>query len=234
MAIVIDQTNLGSLSDNTSSTTAAFTTGATVAAGGFIVVTVTGFINTVPKTLASISGGGLTWAIDIQGASTTSADAMCAVCSAQAPSGLASGTTITATFNNSAGGRSICGSSFTGVLSASALDTTNGPVNLASGTAWATGSTTIAAGSLLMAISYGVNTNDTSTVTSPSIEAHDIPGAAGTFGSTTCYRIETAGGSFTVAGAWSGSEVGVICAAAYKVAPAVSTPLIPVHLPFMH
>ena len=220
MAITIDKLDLGSTADNATATTVAFTTTQAVASNGFVVVSVTFFSPSAAQSLTGITdnsaGGPLGWAIDKQGTATGD-QAHVAICSAQAPSGLASGTTITATFSESCTGRSICGSSFTGVLSSAALDTTSGVTNMPGTTAWATASTTIAAGSVLIGLAFGVNTNDTSTVTSPSIEAHDIPGAAGTFGSTTCYRIEASGAAYTVAGTWSGTEVGPVIAAAYKV-----------------
>ena len=106
MAIVIDQLSIGETAADSASSTVAFTTNQTVASNGFIVVTVT-WINPSGQTLLSVGGGGLTWNIDKQG-QTGGTEAPTAIVSAQAPSGLASGTTITATFSASvAGARSI-------------------------------------------------------------------------------------------------------------------------------
>jgi hypothetical protein len=216
MAIVIDRLSIGELADDTAGTTVAFNTSQTVASNGFIVLSVT-WIVTAGQTLSTVSGGGLTWAIDKQGGIGGAGQSNAAIISAQAPAGLASGTTITATYSASTpGARAICGTSFTGVLSAAALDTTNGPT-LNSGTAWATGSTTLLAGSVLVACSVDVTDLHTSTVTAPSVEAHDF--GDGGFAETTCYQIGTTAGSYTVAGTWSSSATGLTNAAAYKAAP---------------
>lgn len=224
MAIAIDQANIGNAADNSSASTVAFNTTQAVPAGGFIVLAVCWYSST--ETLSSVSGGGLTWAIDKQAKGTGAGDvsASVAIISAQAPSGLASGTTITATFSGSVPGRGIGGMSFTGVLNASALDTTSGPSDFLSTSAWTTSSTAIAAGSVLVGACFAVFSDGTSTVTSPSIEAQDFTAGAGTFGFTMCYRIESSAASYTVAGTWSNNQGGVVNAAAYKVgAGAVSS-----------
>lgn len=216
MAILIDQANIGNAGIDSSATTIPFTTTQTVAANGFIVLDVGWGDGT--RTLSSVSGGGLTWTIDKQAVAGNASNGCCASVSAQAPSGLASGTTITATYSGATVGRAIGGTSFTGVATSSPLDTSSGPTDYAATTAWTTASTTIAAGSVLIGISHCTNTNDTSTITSPSIEAQDFGGGAGTFGQSVGYRIEAAGGAFVVAGTWSGSEQGTTIAAAYKAA----------------
>lgn len=217
MSIALDQLSIGQLADDTSGSSIAFTTTQNVAANGFIVLTAT-WVNSAGPTLSSVAGGGLTWSIDKQGFGSANADV--GVISAQAPAGLSSGTTITATLSGSTlGGRSICGTSFTGVNSSSALDTTNGPTDNA-GAAWTTGSMSILAGSVIVACSADFAALHTSTVTAPSIEAHDF--GDGGFAQTTCYRIEASAGSYTVAGTWSTSEVGSTNAAAYKAAPAAA------------
>lgn len=211
MAIAEDVRNLGENALDSAQTSIAFTTGTAVASGGFIVVTITCLS---VRTVTGISGGSLTWVKDKEGSNNSTIS----IWSAQAPAGLASGTTITATFSaSSAGGNSICGTSYTGVATSSPVDTTNGP-QAAVGTAWATGSMTIAAGSVIVACASDFNTLQTSTPTAPSVEAHDF--GAGGFSQTTCYRIEAAGGSFTVAGTWAATTLnnGDIDAVAYKAA----------------
>lgn len=216
MTVVLDQADIGHSGVDSSSGTIAFTTNQNVASGGFIVLDV-GW-GDATKTLSSVSGGGLTWAIDKQGVAANGSNGCAASVSAQAPSGLASGTTITATYSAATVGRAIGGTSFTGVATSTPLDTSSGPTDYASTTAWTTASTTIAAGSVLIGISHCTNTNDTSTITAGSTEAQDFGGGAGTFGQTVGYRIQAVGGAFTVAGTWSGSEQGTTIAAAYKVA----------------
>jgi hypothetical protein len=220
MPIVVDQLSLGNAGIDTTATTIPFTTTATVAVGGFIVVDVTWGSKTIA--LSSVSGGGLTWTIDKQGASSIAALVSCAKVSAQAPAGLASGTVITATYASTTVGRGISGSSYTGVATSSPVDTTSGPTDYNLTTAWTSASTTIAAGSLLTAVAHGDVTNDTSTITSPSIEAQDF-GVPGGFCQTVGYRIEAAGGAFTVAGTWTGNESGTVVAVAYLAAPVTSS-----------
>lgn len=221
MAIAPDQADIGHSGVDSSSGTIAFTTNQNVASGGFIVLDV-GW-GDATKTLSSVSGGGLTWTIDKQGVAANGSNAGAASVSAQAPSGLASGTTITATYSAATVGRAIGGTSFTGVATSTPLDTSSGPTDFSSTTAWTTASTTIANGSVLIGISHCTNTNDTSTITAGSTEAQDFGGGAGTFGQTVGYRIQATGGAFTVAGTWSGSEQGTTIAAAYKVAAGGAT-----------
>lgn len=215
MAIVIDKTNIGEVAINATATTVDMTTSAAVASGGFIVLVI-GWWNNASQTLSSVSGGSLTWTIDKQGNGGDNAGL--GIASAQAPSGLASSTTLTATFSASAGGRSLVGTSFTGVATSSPVDVTTGPTSPTVGTAWETASTTILAGSLFIAGSCEMDSDHTNTVTSPSIEAHDVNGGSGTFSCTTCYRIEASAGSYTIAGTWSSSCRPVVDGVAYKAA----------------
>lgn len=217
MAIVIDRLTIGSTAVDTASTTVAITTTAAVASGGFIVLCVGWGTNLV--TLSSVAGGSLTWTIDKQGVFSTAADGL-AIVSAQAPTGLASGTTITATFSGSApGGRSLGGMSFTGVATSSPVDGTPPAITtFATGTAWASGSMALSAGSVAVGCSHETSTNLTSTPTSPALESFDVNGGAGTFAATGAYRIESSAGSVTVAGAWSSSCQGCALGVAYKVA----------------
>lgn len=213
MAIAIDQANVGEVAADTAGSTIVLTTSATVVAGALIVLTIT-CVN--PQTVSSVSGGGLTWTIDKQG--TGGGSSQVAIVSAPAPAGLASGTVITVNLSAStAGGRSCFATSFTGVLPVSPVGTTNGPIATSASTAWATGSTTIAAGSLLIACSSDFTSLQTSTPTAPSIEAHDA--GSGGFSQTTCYRIEPAGGTVTIAGTFAAAASGTVCAVEYKAAP---------------
>lgn len=219
MTIVIDQANIGEAGIDSSATTIPFTTSQTVAAGATISVQVTWGNATV--TLTSVTGGSLTWTIDKQSVGGLGNQG-CAFVRAPAPAGLVSGTVLTANYSAATVGRGISGTSLLGVDAVSPLDTSSGPTDFNSTTAWTTASTAIAAGSILLGLAHCSSTNDTSTITSPSIEAHDFGGGAGTFGHTVGYRIETSGGSFTVAGTWSGSEIGTTIAVAYKAAVAAA------------
>lgn len=221
MAIALDVANVGEFAQDSASTTIALTTGATVAAGGFIVLAACWAQSGI--TMSSVAGGSLSWTIDTQGISPDSSQCSGAVISAQAPSGLASGTTITATLSSSSpGGRSITATSFTGVKTSAPAGVNSlvaGPAGVA---AWASGSLAIAAGSLIACLSVDFSGQQTSTVTGPSVEAHDL-GDAGGFAQTTCYRIESGAGSYTVAGTWSANVTGgIVVAVEYQAAPAVT------------
>jgi hypothetical protein len=113
------------------------------------------------------------------------------------------------------------GSSFTGVAASSPVDGT--PPGVASYTtaAWATNSVTVSGGSLVSGATTEVQTNLTSTpatTTPATIEEYDINGGAGSFAATGAYRIDGGlGGTYTVAGTWSGTAIGIALIVAYKV-----------------
>lgn len=204
-----------------------FTTTSAVAAGGFIVLSVGWFDSAV--NLSSVAGGGLTWTVDKQGrAAGGPGSSNAALVSAQAPSGLATSTTITATFSGTTPtARMIGGSSFLGVATSAPVDTTNGPIGVnVAAAGWATGSTTIAAGSLLIATCYAETTNTTSTPTSPSIEALDWSIGGGGVTQTTAYRIEASAGSYTVAGTFAVNVQSDTNAVAYLEAAGAAEPLV--------
>lgn len=201
MAIAHDQ-DLGTGGDDTSGTTAVLTTTNAVAAGGFITVYVTWF-DFSANTLSSVSGGGLTWHIDKQ---QLTGSMSLGIASAQAPSGLAASTAITATYSGSEFGfRYIAGDSWTGVATSSPVDGTPPAIHADSSTAWTSNNYTISnSGSLLIALAGEVQAAMTSTPTSPAVELQDFTGATSAGSSmTVAYRMPGATGSFAVAGTWS-------------------------------
>lgn len=215
MPIAIDQASLGTGSPAGTGSTIAFTTSSTVASGGFIVLGVYWWHATV--TLLSVAGGGLTWTVDAQGSSGSMLGNV-GVVSAQAPAGLASGTTITATLSAAtADGRAIGGTSFTGVATSAAVDVAGTVQGQDPGTAWTTGSLSLAAGSVLVGVSFCENGTTTSTPTGPAVEALDFRSGGGD-GVTLAYRIEAAGGSVATAGTWSVSGAHSDIGVAYKAA----------------
>jgi hypothetical protein len=222
MAVAISKLTIGSAAVDTALGTVAFTTSVAVPAGDFITLDIGAAYTSGTPTVTGISGGSLTWTIDKQASAAVVGPnvGLVAKASAQAPAGLASGTTITATFSASAaGGRSIAGASFTGVATSSPVDGTPPAVaSFTATTAWATGSATIAAGSVVTGMAWQATSNFTSAPTSPSLEEYDINGGAASFSATGAYRIEASSGSFTVAGTWSGSASGLALAVAYKAA----------------
>lgn len=118
MAIALDQANLGGpAQDDASATTVVVTTSVAVAAGARILVFAGGE--------ASITGvadaNGNTYAADRSHSNT----AIVAVWSAHSASAPASSSTITVTFASATVSGFVAACSFTGVLSASALDQVN-------------------------------------------------------------------------------------------------------------
>ncbi len=219
MAIVVENATLGGETfDSSSSTTIATTTTHAVAAGSFIVLCV-GWFQTA--TLNSVSGGGLSWSIDKQGFNFSN---NMAVVSAQAPSGMASGTTLTGTLSAACIGRVLGGASFTGVATSSPVDGTPPAVAWTElVAAWATNSLTISAGSLIVTMCYNESSNAGNTITSPAVEIYDLT-AAGGAEVVGAYRIESSAGSYTIAGNWnSAAAKWANVAVAYKAAVAATT-----------
>lgn len=224
MAITLDVLNLGEFALDTAATSVAVTTTSAAASGATVIVTGTNLLNFVLTGVAD-NGPNLTWAIDKQ---ADDSNGNVWIASAYAAGGLASGTTITGTFGGSClGARSICATSFLGIDSTTAVDTTSGPSNFTTVAAWTTPSTAILAGSLLIACCVQMETLRTSLVTSPSLEAHDFGNGTG-FAQTTCYRIESAAASYTVAGTWSAATgTGTCSAVAYKAAADTGQTVLP-------
>jgi hypothetical protein len=124
--------------DSASGNTVAFTTSQTAASNSKIIVFV-GMNHASTCTLGSVSGGSLTWNVDKDNTALGNNAEAIAVASADAPSGLASSTTITATFKTAIGGgtnctstpgsRYIAGVSFTGIATGTTYDGTNTSTN---------------------------------------------------------------------------------------------------------
>lgn len=216
MAITLTTANLGvSLEASGTSTTIAVNTTGVIASGDFLVACV-GFAT--GETLSSIAGGSLTWSIDKNGIDGGSF-AGCAICSAQCPAGLASGTTITATFTGTCSTRSLGMSVFSGVKTSSPVDGTPiGILTMASVQPWSTGNYAIAAGSVIVGISLDVATSTTNTPTAGS-ELWDTNDASGPNSVCAQYRIEPSAGSYPVSGSWGSANDSRVAAVAYLEAP---------------
>lgn len=221
MAIAIDRTSLGT-AHPVDGSTISISTSATVAAGGFIVA-VFGHFTDSPA-LSSVSGGGLSWSIDLQGPNPTASGEVIAIASAQAPSGLAASTTITGTWASTAIAQVMGAFSFTGVATSSPVDAAGTVNGATTGTAWTTNNVTLAAGSVLVGASYSESEATGSTITAPSIEAAEVVDAAA-YALTSGYRIEASGGAVSVAGTWATTSTGIVSGGvAYKVGgPPVDT-----------
>jgi hypothetical protein len=211
-AITFDK-SLGTFHENIGSTTMKLTTAAAAVARSRVLVFVTW--NNATRTLTSVSGGGLTWSVDVQARDASSNHG--AIASAYAPSGLASGTLITATFSGSVGHGLMAASSFTGIAPTTALDATG--TNTQGGVSgWTASVTTTTANDVILGWS-SIDRSATSTPTAPNVEMHDLGDQWFNEYSTSVYRIDSTPGTKVVNGTWSagaGSTANVTVAAAYK------------------
>jgi hypothetical protein len=167
------------------------------------------------RTLASVSGGGLTWSVDVQARDQSRNHG--AIASASAPAGLPAGTVITATFSGAVQHGLIAAASFTGIASTSPLDGTGNNVQR-TGAAWTSSVTTTNPTDLVVGWS-GIDGVTTSTPTAPNIEIHDLSDSGYDESDTSVYQITSTAGSKTVNGTWantSGSTANMTVAAAYK------------------
>jgi Tfp pilus assembly protein PilZ len=225
MAWAVDQTTLWALSPASgwsatgSSGTIAATTNVAVASGARIFLAVSWFQAT--ETLASVAGGSLTWTIPAQ---TQNGNQGVALVYADAPAGLASGTTITATFSTTAGFRAIVGASMTG-----------GTTGAAQGAATATGNsnahtinvtTTTDNAIVVEATILNAAAGSAHTPTAPAIELVDATTAGGEQ-ITLDYRTTTTATAYTIAGGWANSTIWSVGAAGFaEAAAAVLPPLV--------
>lgn len=199
-----------------------FSTSVTVAAGDFIVLFVGWFH--AATSLSTVTGGGLTWTIDKQGQAANPAADGFAIVTAQAPAGLASGTTLTLTWSATPDACSVSGSEFAGVATSSPVDATVGPVGVSPATnAWSTGNVTITAGSLLVGGVFNESADNRQTSTAGA-ELADFGSASG-FSAAAGYRIEAAGGSYAISGTWDSAATAqsTTVGAAYLAAAGGST-----------
>lgn len=190
---------LGTAATVANSTTQTFNTTATVPSGGKIWVVVGWFDGTA--TLSSITGGSLTWTIDIQGKNGSVGRA---ICQADAPAGLASGTTITANFSSGTADRFMSGAYATGVATGASSD--YGAVSQNQSVAgWSSTTTTVSAGDVLIGGSHTsqASGSPTSTAGGGNTELDDITTADGD-STTTTYQMGT-GAAIAASGTWTGS-----------------------------
>jgi hypothetical protein len=168
------------------------------------------------RTLTSVAGGGLSWTVDVQ-AKATNSNIRQAIASARAPSGLASGTVITATFSGSVVHGLISAASFTGIAATTPLDVVANATQ-AGVTNWSCTVTTTNPNDLVLGWST-IDANATSTPTTPNTEIHDF-GDVNYYGwATSVYRIENSTGAKTLNGVWSRNNLStsnITVCASYK------------------
>jgi hypothetical protein len=207
MAWSVDRSSLGTASGDAGSTIDLVTT-QSVASGAWIFAVV-GWRSAA--TLNSLSGGSLTWEIV---ASHTNAQSI-AIVRAYAPSGLASSTTITATWSASTFQRKIGAASFAGGAAGSEVqDTGTGGASTA---AWSATADTTTNNALVIGVS-GQDSNTSSTPDGNSTELVDFQ-QGGSSAATMVYRIVTGTGASTVGGTWSAAVAWASLAAAFSLDP---------------
>lgn len=220
MALAFDA-DLGS-----AASAASLTTSAAAASGSRVIVFLWWFDATANLTGGSW-GGGLTWVADHQFRGSGGGDQCCGIASADAPSGLASSTSITPTFSAAVDfGPAIAAVSFTGVETGASgyIDVTSTGKDDFEET-WTTNNlVTTNADDLLVAISVQDPLTDHA-ATSPATEIHDWL-AEGAQNQATVYRIVSSTGTYTIGGVWSGGTVNYQnnIGAAYKAAGAAAEP----------
>jgi hypothetical protein len=196
-AIALDK-SLGTKSDNVGSNNITINTSGAAVAGSRVFAFVNW--NQSTRTLTSVTGGGLTWTIDVQ-AKATNGNTRSAIASAPAPSGLPTNTQLKATFSGSVTHGLMSAASFTGIAAASPLDGTTSNTQ-AGVVGWTCSVTTTNPSDLVLGWS-GIDANATSVPTAPSLELQDFGDANYYQWSTTDYRIESSAGAKTVNGTWS-------------------------------
>ena len=209
-------TNRGTAQTDTSQSTLPVTTTGAIASGSKIILSAGWRTAT---TLSSVAGGGLTWTIDTQrvnGAATQH----CALISADAPSGLASGTVITLTFSGNTTAKSVSVEEVTGLAAqGSCFDKTTG-ADIATGTSFSSGSTatTAQADELLIGIIF-YNAVEASTTWTGSFTAlQHISGPTRSTGNA--YRIVSATGAYAATGTYPTSSTANAIIGTYKMAAA--------------
>ena len=205
--------NLGTKNENVASATMTLTTTGAAAAQGRVFLFVNW--NHTSRTLTSVSGGGLTWTVDAQVKDSSKYHG--AIASASAPTGLASGTVITATFSGSVTHGLISAASFTGIASTNPVDR-SGTSTQRGVAAWADSVTTTNANDLVLGWS-GLDAITTSTPGAPNIEIHDFSNTVFGEAATSVYRIESTVGAKTVNGTWlnrTGSTANNTTVVAYR------------------
>jgi hypothetical protein len=220
VAIAFDKQLGSNATGAASSATIPLTTANAVASSGFITLLV-GWFGT--GTLSSVAGGSLTWAID---KTIKNGSVGVAVVSAQAPSGLAASTVITATFSAAQAGRGISGASWTGVATSAPLDASASATSSATG--WTCGAVaTIAANDVVIGACMGDDGSDTTST--PTATWTEVPATAGDFPSggdgetyTMVYRLVTTPASYTPGGTWGLTNTNAGVGVAYMEAGAVA------------
>lgn len=208
MAIAFGATLGSTAPSGSSSSPVTFNTTATVPAGGLVVAVVQWYNNVT----CTVTGGGLTWTSDKTQSGVSDTNLRILIASAPAPAGLASATTLTATFSGSSDVRAFAALYLTG---ADVVDVSGGAASSTNNTAWSVGFTTTNAADLAVGAAWmdALTTNITPAGTATEIfeVAHpDTPRLH------VVYEVYSGTGAKTLGGSWTGTKMWVAAAVAYK------------------
>lgn len=170
--------------------------------------------------LSSVSGGGLTWTVHVTSTGTAH---RVAIASADAPSGLASGTTITANFSTFADARGIRLVQCDGLVTnaGGAVDGTGSNPSASTTTNWSVSLTTTTANDVVFGCDWADFYTAGMTATSPATEIYDWTTSDGSE-SHAVWKVATASGANTIAGSFTGARTNAAAAVAFK--PFVPSP----------
>lgn len=211
MAVTVDQANLHAAAQS-GPTNYTFTTGAAVASGAMIVILAFKFRSGLGTHAAS--GGSLTWTTVHQ---VNSGSIMICMMAAFAPSGLASGTSLTVTATGSGSADwTVCAASYNGVDSSGGIAAAIRAFDdgAGSGTGWDTGAIGGNAADAYIGGAAGDGTLRTSTPGGDNVERIDFNSAT-TSGSITLVDDLDGAASDSIAGTWSGTLGHVAIGAAF-------------------
>lgn len=199
------------------STTATFTTTATVAAGTHILL-VAGRFNSASANTQAVSGGALTW---VEDATLSAGNLRVSVFRAVAAAGLVSGTTLTLTHSGSSPASTdsiFGGGSFTGIDTVGTVVTTG--TNNASTAGWSA-SCSSTSGNALFGGAFMDGATTSSTPTAPGVELFDVNDATQTETETGVYKLSVAGAD-SIAGTWLSAAAWAAAVVCYKAAAAAT------------
>lgn len=208
-------TSLGTPSTAGAGTSDAFTTSVTAPSDSLIIVVGT-WGHSSDRT-GTLSGGGLTWTTDHTNLHSFGYTFRIGIFSAPAPSGLASGSTLTLTASLACDGFTMTACYVEGMdLSGTREDISAGTG--AAGTGWNTGSASTSNADDLIIGGSMLDGLQTSTATGSATELFDFQFAGNAWSATTTYKIVSSAGSQSLTGTWTGSATHIEAFAAYKSA----------------
>jgi len=200
MAIALDVANVGRGNNGGGGiTSCSLTTSSAVASGARIFLCLSWQLGGGTPVFSSMTAaGGLTWTLEAQigdGALGDSSGA--ALIYADAPAGLASSTTLTASWTGTAFAAVLLGSSYTGITG---TRTAEGTDRVGTTTTWTSPTIAVGAGGIVIGICANDNSPQANTPTAPAVEDNDFANPSELIYGVIERRIEASAGSYNVAG----------------------------------